>query len=503
MIKIKKEDLRKESKKNNKKSMLTKTNIDLLTKLINKKRNTNLEFETKESIKFELQKNHLKNFPIEKKIVLSKENISDIFLFKVQYCETKNKLLDQNHGYIKLSLFLKNAKKGFLSLHLIVSKMKQKRYDAFFTNLFFQKVQKKSKDNFLQCFRKICDEKIIENRKKAFLELKSFSITFDLYNNLYHKIEFNWKKGVFKILEDFENRPKLLFSIAQKNPFYFKFLVFFKLMKKLINSKQKLAFELMKLFWSNNRKQMLVSESENLDFGKKFENKRISYFSVKSFEKQKSLQIKNKSSQAPEYLLEDTKSKFSEKEFKNINEKEENFKISNQAIYISQENEFLTFKNKNNKIRALYGENIDSSNKQEEERKTKLNIIENSSENLNQKKTFNYKEIIARRYKKNSLQPIPQKIEISEEILIKKKNSSKIIFLILKDMINKRLKSALFFISNVKRTVKSEKIIYAKVQMLKRPIQYKIDVNEDDLKSMNIPFPSNTSNLLKISKIKR
>ena len=82
----------------------------------------------------------------------------------------------------------------------------------------------------------------------------------------------------------------------------------------------------------------------------------------------------------------------------------------------------------------------------------------------------------------------------------KKKKGSKIIFFILKDIIQKRLKNSFFYIFNAKRQKKSEKIIYAKVQLLKRPIQYKIDVNEDDLRSMNIPIPNGN---LRISNLKR
>ena len=65
------------------------------------------------------------------------------------------------------------------------------------------------------------------------------------------------------------------------------------------------------------------------------------------------------------------------------------------------------------------------------------------------------------------------------------------IFLILKEMVLKRNKNSFFKIQKVKRVKKTEKILYAKVKLLKRPIQYTMEVNQDDLRSMNIPIPNN------------
>lgn len=552
--KMKKSLLKNSPKTKHNKKISLKTNLNLLTKLLTKKRNHKMENSSKQHIKSYLRKNNQKKVENYNKKEIEDQNNLLIFLFQNNFIEKKNKLISYHHGIKNLMINSYEIKKFIKFIHKIVEQNKKRKLNLFFERLMMLKLKENLKKKFLHICNQILVKNNLKKKKIGFQTLECFSLCFDIYNNLYRKNENDWKNGTLNILKEFDRRPKALFSIANKNPFYFKFLVFFKQINEIKKKREAFAFGLIKKLHekknleeenlkkskrnskknkytkNNSRKSQIKrnfrgsknsnysnSENENelntTDLRKNFNNNsQLEKRLTKSSKYSRKLQNKFKErKEPPNYLIEDStdSNNNKEKEIRNNMKTGNEFKNEEYEEKIhnlkkkKNENEIIcdefenNFKKKSTKVNK-YVENINNLNYARNHK----NNFSNSEENFETKSNLKYKRILAKKINrklKNNSEKYKNQNPESENYIIKtivkekkqKKKSSKMIFLILKEMILKRLKNSIFKIQNVKRKKKSEKILYAKVKILKRPIQYTMEVNQDDLRSMNIPIPNN------------
>ena len=521
---------------NNKLNLIT--NLNLLTKLLTKKKNYNLENSSKQEIKSYLGTIHNKKIENlkEKEILIKDESYLLKFLFDCDFIKQKNEIISYHHGIKNLKINLYDIKRFIKFIHKIFEKNKKRKYNMFFERLMMLKLKENLKINFLNNLNQIILKKSLNIKKKGLQNIKSYSLVFDIYNEIYDENEYQWKKGVMNILKDFDRRPKTLFSIANKNPFYFKFLVFFKQIDLMKKKREKVAFDLLKKLNENKKKLEEVKSSrrsqrslrqsqkkifskrknqlnkinqqnnlENSDYTNSLDTKEKTNTQYnKNIDEEENLDKRltksykyirkfknNQREEPPNHLIEEnsededlndikdnkkyvmnTQEEFGNEEYVEYIQRNKNRgnNISNEEF---QSPNNFTFQKKVNKLNGGYEENFNNMNYRINPRDEDVSVS---------KQNFRYKRTIAKRINKEYLVKKTQK---------EKKKSSKMIFLILKEMVLKRNKNSFFKIQKVKRVKKTEKILYAKVKLLKRPIQYTMEVNQDDLRSMNIPIPNN------------